>query len=72
MNVTFALRPAADPASTRPPMRALHHTQVIPLAVLVAMLTVIYAGFLLFPVIKQVMNQQDCIASGRIDCVARP
>ena len=72
MNMTSAPSRPARLLPGRRSARPLHQTPVIPLAVLLMLLTLIYAGFLLFPVIKQVMNQQDCIASGRIDCVSQP
>lgn len=58
---------ASAPRRSRP----LHQTPAIPLVVLAMIVIALYMGFLIFPVIKQVINQQDCIASGRTDCIPR-
>lgn len=41
---------------------------LIPFVVIALLLIVIYAGFLAFPTIKHLINNQDCVASGRDDC----
>lgn len=51
--------------------RPLHQTPMIPLVVLAMVVIALYVGFLVFPTIKQMINQQDCIASGRTDCIPR-
>ena len=42
-----------------------------PFIVIAAVLGVLALGLYLFPVIKGMVNYQDCVASGRTDCAAR-
>ncbi|WP_419730714.1 hypothetical protein [Lichenicola sp.] len=44
---------------------------LMPFIVMAVLLVVIYGGFLLFPMIKSIINQQDCVATGRNDCYQR-
>ncbi|MGI4960022.1 MAG: hypothetical protein ACRYGI_20820 [Janthinobacterium lividum] len=46
--------------------------RIAPHCVMTLILAMIYVGFLVFPTIKQAINHEDCIASGRADCGARP
>jgi hypothetical protein len=41
-----------------------------PLLVICAVLIAIYAGVTLFPYLKRTINTEDCIGTGRTDCVA--
>jgi hypothetical protein len=41
---------------------------LMPFIALAVALLVIYGGLLLFPVIKDYINQQDCIGTGRTNC----
>lgn len=41
---------------------------LIPFIVMAVVLVIIYLGMLVFPMVKQLINQQDCVASGRDDC----
>jgi hypothetical protein len=44
---------------------------LVPFVTIAAIVVVIFLGVMLFPTIKGYINQQDCIATGRSDCVAR-
>lgn len=41
---------------------------LIPFVVMAIILVMIYLGVLVFPMVKSLINQQDCVASGRDDC----
>lgn len=45
---------------------------LIPFAVIALLLAIILVGFVVFPAVKTLINQQDCVASGRSDCYPRP
>ena len=60
----------ATPGPPKPPPSKL--PDFTPFIVLAALLGLIALGLYLFPAIKRVVNTQDCVASGRTDCVARP
>jgi len=60
----------AEPPPGKPPEGRL--PSLLPFIVMAVILLLIYAGVMLFPVFNRMMKQQDCIASGRTDCVARP
>ena len=59
-------RPMPDPGKPSP------LPSLMPFIVMAVLLVIIYAGFLLFPMIKTVINQQDCVGTGRADCYQRP
>jgi hypothetical protein len=41
---------------------------LLPVIVLLAILGVVGAGFWLFPYVQAIIQHQDCIAVGRVDC----
>lgn len=45
---------------------------LLPFVVMAVMLLVIFLGFALFPMVKTMITQQDCVASGRTDCTTPP
>jgi hypothetical protein len=47
-------------------------TSYLPALTLVLLLLLLVAGWLLFPRVQAYMSEQDCIASGRTNCVAPP
>lgn len=46
--------------------------KLFPAVTLVLLLVVLVGGWLLFPVVQNYMAEQDCIASGRTNCVRLP
>jgi len=65
----IGVRQQAWPAPHRKPSPV---PLVIPFVVMAFALMVIYVGLLMFPTVKTLLNQQDCVASGRSDCYPRP
>ena len=59
-------RPQHPPS--KPPAKLPDFT---PYIVIAAILGLLALGLYLFPVIKGMVNYQDCVASGRVDCAAR-
>jgi hypothetical protein len=55
--------------SPEPDLRASRYLPAITLILLVLLLV---GGWLLFPKLQAYMAEQDCIASGRTNCVALP
>ena len=41
---------------------------LLPLIVLAVILIVVLAGWLVFPTIQRTISNQDCIASGHVNC----
>ncbi|MCQ8239687.1 hypothetical protein [Rhizosaccharibacter radicis] len=45
---------------------------LVPFLVIAGVLVLIYLGMMLFPHLKRVINTEDCIGSGRTDCLGHP
>ena len=55
-------------APMMPPPHEPKLPSLLPFVVVALVLLVLYGGVLLFPTIKDFINRQDCVATGRTNC----
>lgn len=49
-----------------------HATSYLPIITLILLVILLVGGWLLFPKVQAYMAEQDCIATGRTNCVQLP